>query len=287
MSENSVNSVKKSGNTKQISPSKYWCLTLNNYTKEDIIILRECNSVSKLVFQEEIGDECGTPHLQGFVEFTSRVRPLNKIIFNVPPHWEKKKGTIAQNVEYCSKEDTRKPGTIPFSRGFVIPKSPRIISVLRDWQSEIVKEIVQEPDSRRISWYWETKGNMGKSALVRYLVYHHQALVCSGRATDMKYLIIKYKEKYGSYPSLIVFDVPRTQENFLSYQGIEEIKNGCFCNTKYECEMVLMDFPHVIVMANFEPNRRLMSEDRWNIVNLRPFDSVLEELESTFDIEAS
>ena len=103
----------------------------------------------------------------------------------------------------------------------------------------------------------------------------------------MKYLIIKYKEKYGAYPSLIVFDVPRTQENFLSYQGIEEIKNGCFCNTKYECEMVLMDFPHVIVMANFEPNRRLMSEDRWNIVNLRPFDSVLEELESTFDIEAS
>lgn len=282
MSKNSVNSVKKSGNTKQISPSKYWCFTLNNYNENDINILKSANSAHKLVFQEEIG-AVGTPHLQGFMEFTNRVRPLNMFEFSNKPHWEKKKGTVAQCVAYCSKQDTRKPNTIPFSRGFVLPKSPRIITNLRDWQREIVEEILQESDSRRISWYWETKGNMGKSALVRYLVYHHQALVCSGRATDMKYLIIKYKEKYGSYPNLIVFDVPRTQENFLSYQGIEEIKNGCFCNTKYECEMVLMDFPHVIVMANFEPNREMMSQDRWNVVNLRPFDSVLEELLSTVD----
>ena len=277
MSESSVNSVTKSGNTRQISPSKYWCFTLNNYSSDDLKKLDECNSVDKYIFQEEVG-ETGTPHLQGFVQFDNRVRPKNIVDFSKAAHWEKKKGTIAQNIAYCSKTSSRKPESLPFCRGFVLPKSPRIITVLREFQKTIVDKIREVPDDRTIHWFWESRGKIGKSSLTRYLVFHHNALVCSGKATDMKYLIVKYYEKHGSYPELIVFDVPRTSEKFLSYQGIEEIKNGCFANTKYECDTVLIDFPHVVVFANFPPETSKMSADRWSVVNLRPMDAVLEEL---------
>ena len=63
----------------QISPAKFWCFTLNNYTDKDI---SDCSSKFSLVcksciFSKEIGEKCGTPHLQGFCEFKKKVRPIS------------------------------------------------------------------------------------------------------------------------------------------------------------------------------------------------------------------
>ena len=73
----SKSSKKKSGNTRQISPSKHWCFTLNNYSMDDIKVLKNTDSsiVPRYVFQEEIGEE-GTPHLQGYINFNKKVRPM-------------------------------------------------------------------------------------------------------------------------------------------------------------------------------------------------------------------
>lgn len=257
----------KSCNTRQISPSKHWCFTLNNHTEDDICELLELkgsNSSIKWVFQEETGEN-GTPHLQGYIDFGCKVRPKSKLK-NERIHWEKCR-SIEKSIAYCSKTDTR-TGRV-FTHGIRLPKPLKLISDLRPWQKQIVDMVDEEPDDRIIWWYYDKKGNTGKSALVKYLCFHKQALLCSGRATDIKYLIVKYREKYGVYPDIILYDIPRDCLDYVSYTGMEEIKNGCFASTKYECEMVLMNCPHIVCFANQEPKYESMSEDRWKVIKIK------------------
>lgn len=85
-----------------------WCFTLNNYTPEDRLYLSELKD-AEIVFQEETG-ESGTPHLQGVIFFkNARTLQGMKRIHN-GIHWESMKGTKAQAIAYCTKEETRTGG---------------------------------------------------------------------------------------------------------------------------------------------------------------------------------
>ena len=260
-------SEKSNGNTsrlfekKQISPAKWWSFTLNNYNSSNIDDLLNTLNEHKYVFQEETGEQ-GTPHLQGCVEFKEKLRPLS---LNLPKemHWTKTRNGKA-SIKYCCKEETRS-GEI-----FTNIKLSKPIKVLKednlyDWQKEVIEMIKEEPDDRKCYWYWENKGNRGKSALIKLLCYKYGAIVLSNKASDMKYGIVKYIEKHGAYPEIILIDIPRTSLDYLSYTGLEEVKNGCFFSSKYECEMVIGNSPHLIIFANEGPNITKMSEDRWVI----------------------
>jgi len=101
----SSNSSKgKSGNTRQISPSKHWVFTLNNHTLENINEILECSSIKRYSFQEETGEN-GTPHLQGYLEFVTKKRPKS-IFKNFNAHWEKCRN-IKLAIAYTQKDDTR------------------------------------------------------------------------------------------------------------------------------------------------------------------------------------
>jgi len=264
--DSSNSSKKKSGNTRQISPAKHWFLTHNNYTKECIKLLCASSSIKRYCFQEEMS-ESGTPHLQGHFEFTRKIRPVG--FFKGTPlqkaHWEKTQNRLAA-IHYCSKLDTRNGQT--YKKGF--PKSvfrkPKCITqdMLYPWQKHIVDECQQIPDDRTINWYYENKGNVGKSAMVKYLCIHENAMLISGKGADIKYQIASAE----FFPDIIVYDIPRTAEGYVNYTALEEIKNGIFSSPKYESKMVIMPTPHVYCFANFEPNLTTMSQDRWNLINL-------------------
>lgn len=109
MSSDSSVSSGTGGNTKtpvprQISPAIRWCFTLNNYSKEEYSsIVSIFDSKAKLyIIGDEVGDS-GTPHLQGYVEFKTKIRPLNLFDFK-RIHWEKSKGSKDENIAYCSKQ---------------------------------------------------------------------------------------------------------------------------------------------------------------------------------------
>lgn len=100
--------------------SRNWCFTLNNYTNEEVADTKELNC-KFMSFQEEVG-ESGTPHLQGYVVFSSSHR-LSKVSKLIPrAHWTTMYSTPAKCIDYTTKEDTRLPGTVPFSKG-EFPKS--------------------------------------------------------------------------------------------------------------------------------------------------------------------
>lgn len=250
--------------------TKRWCFTLNNYS---LVQMEQMEQVLhslcvKFIFQEE-KSESGTNHLQGcfWLKSKRRLTELKKQICNechyeVCRSWE-------HSILYCCKEDTR--------CGRVIRKSvklpPKEIKVLDSkifypWQKEVLSIVEQEPCDRTIYWFWENKGNVGKSALCKHLVVKHNALILSGKSKDMFYGIVKWKESQGEYPRLIIFDVPRSSEGYLNYSGIEMIKNGLFYSPKYESGMCVGNCPHLLIFANFRPDTSVMSEDRWIVRKL-------------------
>ncbi|AXQ66535.1 MAG: putative viral replication protein [Cressdnaviricota sp.] len=263
MSTDSSNSSKgKSGNTIQISPSKHWVFTLNNHTEKDINFLMECSSIEQLSCQEETG-ESGTPHLQGYVKFVTKKRPVSVFGEHFKAHWEKCRN-VAAAIEYTQKAETRTGKQ--YVRGLRIVRALKCLKreQLYDWQKTIVEQIEEEPDDRTINWFWESEGNKGKSALVRYLVIKHNALLVSGKGADIKFLISQQKQP----PDIIIYDIPRTAENYINYTALEEIKNGVFCSSKYESKMCVINPPHIFCFANFEPLYESVSLDRWNVVNI-------------------
>ena len=252
-------------NNKQISPSKRWCFTLNNYTSEHIELISSIVPAlcDKYIVGKEIG-ESGTPHLQGFVCFKTKIRPLSKI--NIPEiHWEKAKGNDASQ-NYCGKD-----GDVILFKG--IPKPLKLMTrdLMRPEQLAIADKFIEPEDElfgRKIFWYWEEEGGWGKSILTKYMVHKMEALLVQGANQDILCGVSQWIKEKGHAPPIIIFDIPRVNNGHISYQAIESLKNGMFFSGKYESGMVCFNCPHIIVFANEEPDTYKLSMDRWEIVEL-------------------
>lgn len=87
-----------------MSRSRSWTFTVNNYTPETYEAIKAIDC-KYLVVGREIGDS-GTPHLQGYIVFTSAAK-LHQVKAKIPqnPHLEVAKGNSSQNFDYCTKED--------------------------------------------------------------------------------------------------------------------------------------------------------------------------------------
>lgn len=251
---------------KRISTSKSWCFTYFNYELANLAkMVKDFEDMGmEYVVGEEVCPETGTPHLQGYISYSKMFRPMERFRhWEFKPHWEKCKGNKRQNFDYCTKEGKFKTNM------HMQPKAAEIeVEEPYGWQLDVMDIIKQKPDRRTIHWYWEPNGKVGKSSLVKYLCHKHFAQVCAGKAADMKCQIASLEVP----PTIVIFDVPRSNLDYISYTGIEEIKNGCFSSPKYESKMYIMNSPHVIVFANEPPRESKLSEDRWDIVELGDHD---------------
>lgn len=281
MSESSSNSSVETGNTssvstsvkKQIPPSKRWCFTLNNYTDEIISsIVPIFESECKIgLFAKEIGNICGTPHLQGYVEFIRKVRPLSLFEKCCPKlfHFEKCRGTREENVAYCTKD-----GDVVWRKGI---EEKYIHNIrLKCWMKNIIKDIIEkEPDKRSVYWFWEPVGGVGKTDFQKYVFTHYDNVcVLSGKGSDMKNAIIEYQKLKLMLPKIVLINIPRCNYDYVSWCGIEEIKDMFFYSGKYEGGMVCGRNPHVIIFANEEPPLEKMSNDRWKVIEIKQSNSV-------------
>jgi len=261
-----------SGNTKEAATlsevrHKGWFLTENNprtnleglYDTVTKIDAMKCDYVIQL----EIGAEEKVPHLQGCVWFESaRTMPQMKLI-SERAHWE-----VANNkkacINYCSKIETA-TGEI-WHRGLALPpKDPLSKYDLRPWQMKTKWILKEEPDDRTIHWFWDREGASGKTLLQKHLVITQDALVLSGKATDIKYAISKRVNEDCKPVTIILLNYSRSNEDFVSYEAIEQVKDGLFFSGKYESQMCVYDCPHVICFANFAPQQDKLSLDRWDV----------------------
>lgn len=262
--DSSDSSKGKSGNTKQISPAKHWCFTLNNYTEDDIaqLLLINSSTVPVLVFQEEMET---TPHLQGCLSFQTKGRAFG-LGLSKKIHWEKKSkySSLYEARFYCADPDKRAEHGKVWLRGWRPRRIVKTINPVRKWQQDLLEIVKEEPDDRRIYWIMG-EGGVGKTSFCKYLTIKHGAICLSGKASDMKNGIIEYTKSHGETPELILINIPRSYNSeYLSYEGIESIKDMYFYSGKYEGGMVCGNPPHLLIFSNEEPNFEKVSADRWN-----------------------
>ncbi len=262
------------GNTKtpreKISPSKHWVFTAKTeFCSKSSIITALDPVAEKYIFQKEIG-ESGYEHYQGYVMFKKKLRPKSLLPKQV--HWEKARSP-KHAAAYCAKDET---AVIPLERVVKNIKIPRPLqkitySILRDWQKKLADKFKEPAEmfDRKIHWYWEEEGNIGKSVLCKYFVDQREAIIISGKGNDCLYGIQQYVEKNGEGPEIIIMDIPRSIGEYVSYNALESAKNGCFFSGKYEGGMVRYNTPHLIVFSNEEPYYEKMSSDRWIVERIR------------------
>lgn len=230
----------------------------------DTLISRLDLECEKYLFSLEKG-KSGYLHYQGTILFkNARYREAVKKLFDKTVHLEPTRAKKGENLTYCAKPETHVAG--PWTKGYKVPKEvkdPLEGKVPYTWQKKVLEVIRDEPDDRKIYWFWEPEGNTGKSALCKHLCLKEEALCLDGKVGDIKYGIARWIEEKGEGPRILVLDFARTREGTISYQGLEDIKNGCFYSTKYESGMVMYNTPHVFCFANFPPEEHKMSKDRW------------------------
>lgn len=217
---------------------------------------------SKYVWGEEYGKSSDTPHIQGafILHKKQRADYIQKHFFEFPVHLVRLKDWQA-SLDYCQKECNK----------IVTNSLPYVCEIqkLYDWQQDVLDILKDNPDDRSIHWIFDYRGCKGKTTLCKYIFTHYKGvIVTGGRESDMFNGIVKYQELNGSLPKIVLIDIPRSKENFVSWSGIEKIKDMFFYSGKYEGGMVCGESPHVICFSNFDAPKHEISNDRWNIQEL-------------------
>ncbi len=236
-----------------------WTFTINNPLLE--LYPEKLDFCKKYVYQLEIGDN-KTEHLQGCLELVNN-KTLSALKLILPrAHLEPCKDWKG-SIKYCTKRESWVRG--PWVKGVILDKPIKLITKMRKWQQDVIDIINKEPDDRTIHWFWEEQGCTGKTALAKWICSNKNAIVLGGKGADCLYGVAELKDKNDL---IVIFDISRITEEYVSYMAIEKIKDGIYFSTKYESKMVIFNSPHVICFSNFAPNEEMLSLDRWHIVEI-------------------
>lgn len=271
-----------------------FCFTRFDYTDDHLNYLKtavEKNKENKYIFGHEICPKTQKKHLQCYIWFKLEKtynnfrKFLQKVFHDDKTHFEHAKEASENNYIYCSKEGnfitnmkaprrSNKKLSIKDQKDvnfkIMVEKTKALCLAeyanitWRPFQKEILKIIMGAPSKRQIYWYWEPKGNMGKSFLIKYIKLIHNDLIESdGCYKDIAHSVIKLYEQL-LYPHIITLDIPRCVEN-ISYKAIEKLKDGQITSGKYEGGSVVFPSPHIIIFSNEPPIMDHLSADRWII----------------------
>lgn len=256
------NTVHSPNAGKHTNPIKHWAFTLNNYTDEDVCQMCQIFTFikAKYIFGKEICPKTGTPHLQGqfSLEKKKRMGWIKKNI-NDKMHLSPTRNLEA-SIAYCAKDgdvytNIRRPRQLKFPE------------MNKWWQIEILEIIKEEPDDRKIHWYWSNQGAVGKTTFVKYLMHEHYGIAVPPKSADAANELSKYATR-GDPIDLVVMNIPRDKLNYINYGSIESIKDGLIISGKYEGFCAALPCPHLFVFANEPPDVSKISSDRWVIVNI-------------------
>lgn len=183
------------------------------------------------------------------------------------------------------KKFSEVPGAIALSAFTSKSEIPLPEIELESWQKAILS-LMKRPSDRKVYWLCDPVGGCGKSTFARWMYAKHQkknrkydVLVLSqlGGAKDAA-TIIQGALQRGWTQKMLILDLSRAAEHKSIYEPIEQIKNGQMNTLKYHGEEVWFNCPHVVVLANFAPDKGQLSEDRWSIWYYRGHDKQFEKL---------
>lgn len=263
------------------SRCRAWFFTENQPEVENLTHLTQLSGGPEWCGQLEVGEN-GKRHLQFCVRYKN-ARSFESVKKQFPRCHIERCIDWLSSVRYVTKSESRVSG--PWASSMeLLPKLEYAWKPTRKpfvpvtWQRELIEELTTTgPHARRVIWYSDPIGGSGKTEMATWFgsMYPGVHLV-SGRIEDVMYTIArkwvdkKTRSTEREEPELrvVFFDLPRSQEH-VSYRAIEQVKNGVITSTKYESQTLILSIPHVVVFANWEPDRTKLSADRWSVRHLR------------------
>lgn len=293
-----------------MSASKNWCFTLNNYNEDDInridALVGVNASVAYVVYGKEIGDS-GTPHLQGFISFSKRLRLKQvKAIIGSNPHIEVARNVNA-SIKYCKKDGnwTEKgslvgQGTRSDIEAFKTSVKSGLLDLkeLRELHSEVYSKctrfcleyvsdhfpVIEIPVFPLRVWQTNLKNKLGLPPDRRKIIFVVDVVGNSGKSWFAHYytslpeqkcqVLVPGKKADMAYIlkpclSVLFLDAPRSKQGeFIQYDFLEDIKNGYVFSSKYESRVKTFAPMHVVVNMNEDPDLTKLSLDRYDILNI-------------------
>jgi len=286
-----------------MSRSRDFCFTLNNPDIDEALATLRSIDCRYIVYGSENAPETGTHHFQGYVAFRNpkTISACSKLLHNA--HVEIRKSSPKEASDYCKKDgEFEERGVLPMSQtdkgqsskdqwDYVLQLAAEdrldecppeyfiryhstlnkiaeecrfkrtrftLDSALRPWQQQLVDELNGAANDRKVIWYVDSAGGAGKTYLTKYLVQERDAFALrASKAADMAH--------YIQPASIYIFDFPRAVEEHPPYAFLESVKDGMVFSPKYDSHMKFIRAAHVIVFANWEPDRTKLSTDRWDI----------------------
>lgn len=288
--------------SKQSPPAKNWCFTLNNYTDADVSSISLWPS-KYTIFGKEVGDE-GTPHLQGYTQFSSKKRLTALKKLHPSAHWEPAKGTAEQNRVYCSKQGqvtTIGEPTVERQRNDLeafkqsVKEGVISLKILREEHSDVFAKyprfctsyVMDNQPEPEIPCHalndWQS--DLNQTLLLppddRKIIFVVDPKGNTGKTWFAKYFtslhpdnsqILKFGKdadmSYALEPHIryLFMNCSRQQVEFMNYAFLESVKDGMVFSSKYESVVKKLGPCHVIVLMNDEPDLNKLSKDRYQII---------------------
>lgn len=216
-------------------------------------------------------------HLQGYGRTEKRIRP-GAILKRMLERFPGKSCYIAAASEngrealkkYCMKEDTRMAGPWADQKIYMGADliKPHMMVGFQKW---ICKLLPTNPSRRLTYWFYCPDGGSGKSAIAKYLAFHFGIPTYTfAKAWDLLKLVAMEPNK-----DMYIINLSKTKPAEVSgddlYNVLESVKDGNFCSYKgTEVKRVLMDPPHLVVMANHAPRKSALTQKRLKVFKIKP-----------------
>jgi hypothetical protein len=140
------------------------------------------------------------------------------------------------------------------------------------WQISAIELIQNMEATRHVVWFYSPLGNMGMSTLARHMLIvlgsNRVYLTKTACAEYHMATIIRGALESGCSCEYTLFDLPRGACSKDVYTSIECLKDGCITAQKYAGGTIFFAQSKVVVFANWLPNVRKLSSDRWKIFEL-------------------
>ena len=271
-------------NSKSSFFARRFVLTVHKQNKvdyENLVAFFNSEKVKSACIAREFGKHKIHPHFQVYFvlhEQRGMLKSMEQILGHTNFHLEVAQGTHEDCIAYVyAINKSYEGGFVDYNKNCNIPwnYNPAPVNFwnnlkLKPFQQEIVEIAKSEYHRRHIYYFYEPKGNTGKTILAEYLHIYYGAIITGGKEQDMKHAVARWEEITGADPVIIIVDVARSDDlNLESCKAIEVIKNSLFFDGKYESAMAhSFPKPHMFIFSNKSPVLSFFSEDRWKVAKI-------------------
>nr|WCR62264.1 MAG: replication associated protein [ssDNA virus sp.] len=211
------------------------------------------HGAERCVIGEEEGKD-GYKHWQGRIVFQKPTSMGYVVGLVNVAHWTP---TQVRNFDYCEKEGN-------FWRSWEGALRKFQTMEMYPWQNEVLDRLMKQGD-RRICVLVDEYGASGKTTLAKMITARHLGAYCPAMDESKDYMAWALAH---SSAGIFVMDIPKSdsrKKNADLWSAVEQMKNGYVWDKRNHWQERWIDPPGILVITNEEPDRTLLSADRWDI----------------------